>query len=85
MITTAPAELASGQKNTDKIMKTEITTAARKIAKSHNARIKAAFAGNGFLVFGRDGSGDSIKVYMRWERMTGAQAQAQEILDNSAE
>lgn len=70
-------------------MKTEITTPARKIAKTHNARLAAGFAGNGFLVFGKDGSGgawysdnswpgigaEEIKISMRWERMTGAQAQ----------
>lgn len=69
--------------------KIEITSAARKIAKEHNRRIQTGFGGNGFLVFGTDGSGGAwysdnsrpaigareIKISMRWEKMTGAQAQ----------
>ena len=71
----------------NKIMTTQITTAARKIAKLHNNRVKTGFGGNGFIVVGADGSGgawysdnsrpalgDAIKVYIRWERMTAAQA-----------
>lgn len=75
-------------------MKTEITTAARKIAREHNARISKGFAGNGKLVFGRDGSGgawysdnsygfgdDVIVVHMQHGIMS--QAHAQEIIDNA--
>lgn len=71
---------------------TEITAAARKIAKTHNARIRAGFAGNGKLVFGLDGSGgawysdnsygfgdDVLVVNMRHGNMSQASAQA--ILD----
>jgi len=77
-------------------MTTEITTAARRIAKTHNARIRTGFAGNGKLVFGRDGSGgawysdnsygfgeDVIVVSMRHGTMSAATAQ--EILDNANE
>jgi hypothetical protein len=73
---------------------TEITAAARKIARTHNSRIRTGFAGNGQLVFGRDGSGgawyssnsygfgaDVIVVSMRQSKMS--LADAQEILDNS--
>ena len=74
-------------------MKTEITTAARRIAKLHNAR-QASSPGSGFIVCGTDGSGgywysgnsrprlasDEIAVQIRWERMTSTKAQ--EILDN---
>lgn len=75
-------------------MTTQITWAARKIAKLHNDRLKAGFGGNGFIVVGTDGTGgawysdnsrpalgDAIKVNIRWERMTAAQAQ--EMLDMS--
>jgi len=71
-----------------------VTTAARRIAREHNARLRKGFAGNGFLVFGRDGSGgawysdnsrpamvpENIKINMSWERMTAADAQT--ALDN---
>ena len=78
-----------------KIMKSNVTTVARKIAKAHNARIAAGFGGNGKLVFGRDGGGgawysegsygfgaDALVVGMRHGRITAAQAQ--EIVDNAA-
>ena len=70
-------------------MKTEITPAARRIARQHNARRRAGFSGNGFLIFGRDGSGGAwysenscptlddsvIKIRVGWEKMTAAGAQ----------
>ena len=72
--------------------KTTVTAAARKIAKLHNDRIKAGFAGNGFLLVSEDGSGGAwysdnsrpnlsgaIKVNIGRERMTGSEAQ--ELLD----
>ena len=75
-------------------MKSNVTTAARKIAKEHNKRIATGFAGNGKLVFHRDGSGgewysdnsygflgDVVVVSMRQGRITAAQAQ--EILDRT--
>lgn len=74
-------------------MTPEITTAARKIARTHNARIRTGFAGNGKLVFGRDGSGgawysdssygfgeDVVVVNMRHGKIS--EAIAQEILDS---
>jgi hypothetical protein len=73
---------------------TEITTAARRIAREHNQRLAGGFAGNGKLVFGKDGTGgawysdnsygfgdDVIVVSMRRSKMTGAEAQ--EILENA--
>lgn len=73
---------------------TEITSAARKIAKTHNAAVKRGMGGNGKLVFGFDGSGgawysdnsygfgeDVLVVNMRHGNMS--QATAQEILDNA--
>lgn len=76
--------------------KSEITTAARRIARKHNAHVRKGFAGNGKLVFGRDGSGgawysensygfgaDDIVVPLRWTAIDAAAAQ--EILDNAAE
>jgi hypothetical protein len=66
----------------------EITTAARKMAKEHNKRIARGFAGNGKLVFGVDGSGgawysdnsygfgsDTIVLSMRHGRITAADCQ----------
>jgi hypothetical protein len=78
-------------------MTTEITTAARRIAREHNARRRAGFSGNGFLIFGRDGSGGAwysdnsrpalddsvIKISVGWEKMTTAEAQV--ALDYSAD
>lgn len=77
-------------------MTTQITTAARKIAREHNKRVNNGFAGNGKLVFGLDGSGgawysdssygfdaDVIVVSMRHGKMSGEQAQ--EILDAAVE
>ena len=76
-------------------MKTEITSAARKIAKLHNDRVRNGFSGNGYIVVGRDGTGgawysdnsyhengigDNIKVSIQRERMTWAVAQM--LLDN---
>ena len=72
----------------------QITTAARRIAKIHNNRLKNGFAGNGFLVVNTYGHGGAwysadarpqlneheIKVSMRWRKMS--HAEAQEILDN---
>jgi len=71
-------------------------TAARKIARSHNARMSAGFGGNGKLVFDRHGNGgawysdttygfgdDAIIVRMRSDRMTYADSQA--ILDHAAD
>lgn len=74
-------------------MKTETTTAARRIARLHNAQMASA-PGSGFIVCGTDGSGgawysgnarpslgsDEIAVRIKWERMTSVEAQ--EILDN---
>lgn len=76
-------------------MKTEITTAARRIAKLHNARIRAGFAGNGFIICGRDGTGgawysdrsypeigeQNVKVVLR--QGTISASGAQEILENN--
>ena len=76
-------------------MTTEITTAARRIAKLHNARIRSGFAGNGFLVCGRDGTGgawysdrscpeigeQNVKVVLRQGKISASGAQ--EILDNN--
>ena len=71
----------------------EITTAARKIAREHNKHLAGGFAGNGKLVFGLDGTGgawysdssygfgDDVVVNMRRSKMTGAEAQ--EILDHA--
>lgn len=64
-----------------------VTRAARLIAREHNARLKAGFGGNGFLVFSHDGSGGQwyssgfgfrgmIIIRMRWDRITAGQAQA---------
>ena len=77
-----------------KMNSTEITTAARRIAREHNNHIRGGFAGNGKLVFGPDGTGgawysddtygfgeDVICVSMRRSKMTGAEAQ--EILDTA--
>ena len=75
-------------------MTTEITTAARRIAKLHNARIRTGFAGNGFLVCGRDGTGgawysdgsrpaivaENVKVVLRQGKISVSEAQ--EILEN---
>lgn len=71
---------------------TEISTAARSIAREHNKRVRAGFGGSGRLVFGRDGSGgawysdgsygfgsDVVIVPMRWGTISAADAQ--EILD----
>ena len=74
-------------------MTTEITTAARRIAKYHNARIRSGFAGNGFIVYGRDGTGgawysdnsrptvgeQNVKVVLRAGKISTSDAQ--EILD----
>lgn len=71
------------------------STVARRIATIHNKRLRHGFAGNGFLVFDREGkggtwytdnscpalAGDEVKISMRWSKMT--QAEAQEILDNA--
>lgn len=69
-----------------------LTTAARRIAKFHNARLKSGFAGSGFILVSQDGNGgawytngsrpvacDAIKISIQWKHMTVAQAQA--ILD----
>jgi hypothetical protein len=77
-------------------MSLAITTAARKIAKAHNSHVRKGFAGNGKLVFGRDGSGgawysdnsygfDENLVIVSLRHGTISAATAQEILDNSAE
>lgn len=71
---------------------TEITTAARRIARAHNRHLDGGFAGNGKLVFGEDGTGgawysdgsygfgdDVVVLSMGWSKMTGAEAQ--QILD----
>ena len=71
-------------------MKTDnVTTAARRIAREHNSRLAAGFAGNGFLLFGADGTGGAwysansrpvlereIKFTMRRRRVTAADVQA---------
>lgn len=70
-----------------------ITTAARRIARKHNTK---GMQGNGFLLFGEDGSGGAwysngsrpdmegcIRVNMQWTRMTAAEAQ--EIIDRHEE
>lgn len=71
------------------------STAARRIATTHNKRLRHGFAGNGFLVFDREGEGgawyndnscpaladDEIKISIRWSKMT--LAEAQEILDEA--
>jgi hypothetical protein len=76
-------------------MKTEITTAARRITKLHNDWIRSGFAGNGFLVCGRDGTGgawysdqsypeigdQNVKVVLRQGKISSSGAQ--EILDNN--
>ena len=73
----------------------EITAAGRRIARAHNQRLAGGLAGNGKLVFNRDGTGgawysdssngfgdeDIVVVSMRRAKMTGAEAQ--EILDRA--
>jgi hypothetical protein len=71
---------------------TQITTAARRIARRHNEKHAAGMGGNGKLVFGRDGSGgywhsdnaygfgrNCIVAPMSWACITAADAQ--EMLD----
>lgn len=76
---------------------TSVTTAARRMAREHNARIKAGFAGNGFLIFGADGTGGAwysensrpkllkgeVELTMRQGRITAADAQ--EAIDHATE
>ena len=83
---------ASDQNRKKIKMNSEITTAARKIAREHNKHLTGGFTGNGKLVFGLDGTGgewysensygfgdDVVVINMRRSKMTGAEAQ--EILD----
>jgi hypothetical protein len=86
----------SDEQPKNKMNTTEITTAARRISRKHNARIRSGFTGNGKLVFGADGTGgawysdssygfgaDHIVVSMRQRTMTAAEAQ--EMLDAANE
>jgi hypothetical protein len=70
-------------------MKTNITYAAREVARKHNAHVECGMAGNGKLVFGLDGSGgawygdnsygfgdDCFVVQVRWGKISAARAQA---------
>ena len=75
-------------------MTTKITTAARTIARHHNAHVRAGMARSGFLLFHRDGTGgywysdasrpamspDLVRIDMRPSKMTTEEAQ--EALDS---
>lgn len=75
-------------------MSNSITTAARRIARAHNTRLRAGFAGNGKLIFDSDGLGGAwfandcygfnkyLVICMRWKPMSAHDAQ--EILDAAA-
>lgn len=71
-----------------------VTTAARRLARLHNDRVRGGFGGNGFILVARDGSGGAwysdnarpamggnVRVNIRWQRITAAEAQ--EILDQT--
>lgn len=67
-----------------------VTSAARRIAREHNNRIRCGFAGNGFLIFHRNGTGgcwysnnacppmlpEHVRVNMAWGRITAANVQS---------
>ena len=74
---------------------TEITTAARRIARKHNDRIRSGFAGNGKLVFSADGTGgawysdssygfSTAVIVLGMSHHTITAVQVQEMLDERA-